>query len=277
MNYITEGYDEDGDLMRLRDKLAIIHRCRKLAHHPNLEPAFRRLVDSLPEDQELFSVEELRQIIEKWRDCDDDPVAEEEMDSAILKLEQEIQTLVAHHFDNEFCRSLIEASPVTAGTLTRQDFLSGLFPAGTFTLLLDLSNSDDGVLCQGDNVDDRPNVWWWPLPVRVESQQNGRIKKSKDAVSSWKSATARFSPEDILLMTDLIVSRQIPVRLVMVRPDGVQVVFNIDAAGEGDWRSKCQTLRAQLQNLGVKCPTFRYDTLVPMIHMEMTRLVYFFP
>lgn len=98
--------------------------------------------------------------------------------------------------------------------------------------------------------------WFWPLPVAVTDDTEVGIAKNPEVVNLWNSATANFSVDDLVLMREKIIQREIPVRLVMTTYYSITVIFAVEANSQPEWRAECRRLRSDLKEMGVSCPPF---------------------
>lgn len=270
-------YADDPRLKNLRTQVEIIYQCGKASAKPDDAEALSSVLASHPNATSLFTVDELSRSIQNYRIRRTDFFADQEIDRALFALDQDIQNRIAELSFEELYRPLINASPTKIAGLTRIDFLAALFPQGTSALMLDSSRAREGFPWNIEIAEDIGGAWFWPLPVLVEGEEDDLIEKAKASVAAWKSATGNFGSDSLELMRDQIISREIPVGVVMSTNAGNTIIFAIDAHDEKEWRTKCRELRAKIKALGAECPPFRYDWVSPMIHMPYTRLVYFCP
>lgn len=277
MDEYIEPYADDLKIMELRAKEAIIDECRTASSNPDDTDAINTVLANHANAADLFSVPELIEFIHSWRTPCGDVIGRHAVDCALLNLEISIQDRIGEIGFEELYRPFINASPAKVDGITRLAFLSALFPGGRSVLMLNSSKIKEGLPWNVGLGEDIGGEWFWPLPVRVEGDPEHYIEKKKESVAFWTAATASFSGDEIDLMTDQIITSEIPVRVVMSTASGTSVVFRIEASDEVEWRAACRKLRNELKALGMSCPPFRYDWVAPMIHSPFTRLVYFSP
>lgn len=277
MDEYTEPYADDPKIMELRVKEAIIYECRKASSDPDDDTALTAVLGTHPNAADLFSDPELTEFIRSWRTPRGDISGRHAVDCGLFTLELQIQERIEELFFESVYRPLIDASPANVNGLSRVGFLGALFPEGRSVLMLDTSKEREGLPWNTGMGEDVGGEWFWPLPVAVTDDTEVGIVKNPDVVSLWSSATANISVDDLVLMREKIIRREIPVRLVMTTPYSITVIFTVGANSQHEWRAECRRLRSDLQELGVSCPPFRYDWTAPMIHSPLTRLVYFSP
>ncbi len=276
MDEYTEPNADDPKIMELRVKEAIIYECRKASSDPDDEAALNVVLAAHPTAADLFSNPELTEFIRSWRTPYGDISGRHAVDCGLFTLELKIQERNEELFFESVYRPLIDASPANVNGLSRLGFLGALFPEGRSVLMLDTSRAREGLPWNDGMGEDVGGEWFWPLPVLVDGDEKDLIEKIIGSVAVWKSATGNFGSDSLELMRDQIISREIPVRMVMSTNAGTTIIFAIDANSEAEWRKKCRDLRAKIKTLGGSCSPFRYDWVSPMIHTPYTRVVYLF-
>lgn len=269
-------YANDPLIIALRSKIEIIEACRKAAIEPNDNVAVASVLAAHPNADELFMEGRLLNLIQTWRKYRTDTSAYFEIDQLLFGLEQDIRRRVEHLSFEDLNRPLMLASPVQVDGITRLQLLQTLFPNGESVLMLDSSKAKEGAAWNTRLEEDIGGKWFWPLPIKVGGDENEMIDKKPESVISWNSATANFSGAGVMKIRDQIISRQIPVRLVMDTAFGTTTAFAIEANDKKEWGTKCRELRKTLMNLGVDCPPFRYDWVAPMNNLP-NRVVYLSP
>lgn len=269
-------YANDPLIIALRSKIEIVVACRKAAIEPNDNVAVASVLAAHPNANELFMEGRLLNLIQTWRKYRADTSAYFEIDKLLFGLEQDIRRRVEHLSFEDLNRPLMLASPVQVDGITRLQLLQTLFPNGESVLMLDSSKAKEGAAWNTKLEEDIGGMWFWPFPIKAGGDENEMIDKRPESVISWSSATANFSGDGMMKIRDQIISRQIPVRLVMDTAFGTTIVFAIEAKDKKEWGIKCRELRKTLKNLGVDCPPFRYDWVAPMNNL-LNRVVYLRP
>lgn len=228
-------YADDPKLIELRGKIDILSACGSASKHADDTHALAALRAAHPNATQLYPTDELHQIIRNCRNQREDFSAHEDLEHRHFTLSHAIDSRIEELGFEELYRPLMNASPVKLAGLTRLDFLAALFPQGTSVLMLDSSKTKKGLPWNVELGMDF-GAWFWPLPVLDEGEDGEWVEKSKESVAAWTFATANFDDGTLELMRDLIISREIPVRVVMSTNAGTTVVFAIDAPNEVEWR-----------------------------------------